>query len=69
MTTIKSCPFCGFEAIVIHNTSSDYAQHWAYRVECQRWREPTENVCGGNAEFKTEAEAISAWNQRYEYTK
>lgn len=57
---LKPCPFCGSKAELYHDQSSDYPCNWTYAVQCTDrdncW------IQGGN--FKTEQEAIAAWNKR-----
>ena len=49
---LKSCPFCGSEAEITK-------WHEGYFVECRGHR------CGGTiGAYKTEEEAIEAWNTR-----
>lgn len=54
-TELKPCPFCGGEA-----------RHYApeppdHHIECR-------NCCADMGGYETEAEAIKAWNTRYERT-
>ena len=54
MADLKSCPFCGGEAY----TDSDGWRVW-WGVKCAD--------CGRHSEeFRTEKEAIEAWNRRAE---
>lgn len=56
MTKLLPCPFCGGEAQVARTA----AGYWAAYCE--------EPMCGRVGNFKTEAEAIEAWNTRAERT-
>lgn len=55
-TKLLPCPFCGGEAQVARTA----AGYWAAYCE--------EPMCGSVGNFKTEAEAIDAWNTRAERT-
>ena len=55
-TKLLPCPFCGGEAQVARTA----AGYWAAYCE--------EPMCGRVGNFKTEAEAIEAWNTRAERT-
>ena len=55
-TKLLPCPFCGGEAQVARTA----AGYWAAYCE--------EPMCGRVGNFKTEAEAIAAWNTRAERT-
>jgi len=55
MDKLKPCPFCGGEAEVLLDESSDYREHWEWYVSCI-------NDCP--MYFKSEEEAIKAWNTR-----
>ena len=57
MTELLPCPFCGGEASVERIGGNGY-----YFVAC------TNLNCCDSALAETEAEAISAWNTRYERT-
>ena len=56
------CPFCGLQPEVYRDTSSDYEQHWHWGVSCCGWRD--DKCSCGICDYKTEAEAIAAWNRR-----
>lgn len=49
------CPFCGGEAQLLLDESSDYRSHWEWYICCTN---------GCPMYFKTEEEAITAWNTR-----
>ena len=55
-TKLLPCPFCGGEAQVARTATG----YWAAYCE--------EPMCGRVGNFKTEAEAIAAWNTRAERT-
>lgn len=62
---LKPCPFCGYEAKVSHDTSSDYERQWTWGVYCQRQWPNFEQECSGSVcGFKTEVEAVTWWNKR-----
>lgn len=56
MSELLPCPFCGGEAQVARTA----AGYWAAYCE--------EPMCGRVGNFKTEADAIEAWNTRAERT-
>ena len=56
MTELKKCPFCGGEA-EIRITEWDNSSKTHYSVMCQKCESET-------TLYKTEAEAIAAWNKR-----
>ena len=54
---LKSCPFCGGEAVCHQNTMSDYESGWYWAVWC--------STCGASTECHgIEDDAIKAWNTR-----
>lgn len=58
MTELKSCPFCGEPAVQIFNVNAESYVYGCYTIGCM-----------GNAEnnlyrYKTDREAINAWNRR-----
>lgn len=58
MTKLKTCPFCGGEATQIYSVNADTYVYGCYTIGCM-----------GNAQnfikrFKTDKEAIEAWNRR-----
>lgn len=63
MTELLSCPFCGGEAHTRTNTVFDKNFKWT--VECE-----TEGCMAfsGCSFYRTEAEAVDAWNARDERT-
>jgi hypothetical protein len=61
-TQLKTCPFCGGEARLQHDTSSDYQSQWSWLVLCTNI-----NDCWiTGREFDTPGEAIAFWNTRHE---
>lgn len=54
------CPFCGGDAQVKHDTSSDYKRHWRWLVECLDYENCALELNG----FSTREQAISRWNSR-----
>lgn len=73
--TLKPCPFCGGEAHVVSDYSSEHDEtRWNLWHEC--CEHDGESAGYGHALFpwfetpwyKTEAEAIAAWNSRAERT-
>lgn len=54
---LKPCPFCGGEAVTELCGKGKFA-HWCVWCDCNVLRQ----------DFKTEAEAIEAWNTRAERT-
>jgi len=51
------CPFCGSQAYVSEDQSSDYDVHWTWHVDC--------TGCGATIDFKsTKEQAVNAWNSR-----
>ena len=59
MTDLKPCPFCGSEAEMKHEVSPEFGD--IYNVQCECLRAQTQL-------YRTEAEAIAAWNARAERT-
>ena len=57
MTELKPCPFCGGEAHIAYSNDNHHQPH----VECDTLH------CPGNKtyqwHYKTEAEAVEAWNR------
>lgn len=51
------CPFCGGEARLFHDDSSDYEQHWTYFVSCMKCEAETQRS-------KAREHAIEFWNAR-----
>lgn len=53
------CPFCGSEAKIIHDTSSDYERQWTWGIEC------TSAVCEARVNnYTSEDSAVTWWNRR-----
>jgi len=51
------CPFCGSQAYVSEDQSSDYDIHWTWHVDC--------TGCGATIDFKsTKEQAVNAWNSK-----
>lgn len=46
-TETKPCPFCGYEAKVAQDTSSDYPRQWDWGVYCQRQWPSHAQECSG----------------------
>lgn len=53
---LRSCPFCGSEAELVHPLSKGYALD-RYFVVCKACR-------AASTRYNTEADAIAAWNRR-----
>lgn len=62
MSDLKPCPFCGGEAKVERSLRSFTPELWETYdyAKCKK--------CGARVEGADEAEAIEAWNARYERT-
>lgn len=56
---LKSCPFCGGDAKIHLDTSSDYPRQWTYGVVCSDQKCPCDF-----GYYKTETEALQSWNRR-----
>lgn len=56
------CPFCGGEARLQHDTSSDYRRQWKYLVICTN----VEACWISGKEFDTPEAAATWWNTRHE---
>ena len=75
MTELKSCPFCGGEAVVDHYQWWDSYDppnlHNTWQIGCAS-EATKEHCCIGrlchSRGFKTKEEAIDAWNRRAEHT-
>ena len=70
---LKPCPFCGCEAMVHHDYSSESGDWWV--IDCLNDDCPMCHTRGAwdgvnvtTGWRTTEAEAIEAWNTRYERT-
>ena len=56
-SVLKKCPFCGGEGRIVHTTPTSGHSKWF--ISC--------NECNADTDFyKTDDEAIEAWNKRYE---
>lgn len=63
MSELKPCPFCGGEANTLHRP---HVIDWRYSVGCND--DECRGFIGLSWLYKTEAEAIAAWNTRAERT-
>ena len=63
MSDLKPCPFCGSEANTLHRP---HVIDWRYSVGCND--DECRGFIGLSWLYKTEAEAIAAWNRRAERT-
>lgn len=63
MSELKPCPFCGGEANTLHRP---HVIDWRYSVGCND--DECRGFIGLSWLYKTEAEAIAAWNSRAERT-
>ena len=55
---LKSCQFCGGEAVIVEWYIHGIANKKHYRCECKQCRSRS------GWEYKTKARAIEAWNRR-----
>lgn len=63
MSELLPCPFCGGEANTLHRP---HVLDWRYSVGCND--DECRGFIGLSWLYKTEAEAIAAWNSRTERT-
>ena len=72
MADLKSCPFCGGEAILYSDYSSELDEtRWSLFHECDGHKGESAGYGSGyhpwfeTPWYKTEAEAVEAWNTRH----